>query len=291
MAAGDPGMRAATLLPTAADSGAARRFATDLMDDWGVTGTLRGDVALCVAELATNAAIHTRAPYTVTLRRAGPGIRVDVIDSRPDQLPVVVPLVGTVVDMTIRSTTGRGLQIVATLADRWGVSTSTGAKSVWAELSGHTHAGPTAPTMVIAHQAEAPRGHLLCFLDLPVRAAVASGIQTDEAARSVQLAELARPTTGTAQARLLVLLDESSPLRLAGRFAALRAAAEDRERFDFEVVITDESMAAVAELAEQLRHRDAAPLTAEVEAFRQWLAEETVAQRSGGEPRRCPLPA
>ncbi|MFL6204095.1 MAG: ATP-binding protein [Acidimicrobiales bacterium] len=291
MASGDAGMRAVTLLPTAASSGEARRFAAAVMDDWEVSGALRADVALCVAELAANAAIHTRAPYTVTLRRAGSGMRIDVLDARPEQLPVVVPLVGTVVDMTIRSTTGRGLQIIATLSDRWGVSTSNGAKAVWAELSGHAHDGPAAPTMVIAHRSEQPRGQLLCYLELPVRAAVASGIQTDEAAREVQLAELATPTTGTAQARLLTLLDESAPLRLAGRFAALRAAAEGRERFDLEVVVTDGSLAAVAELAEKLRAQGSAAPSAEVEAFRRWLSEETVSQRRGAAPRRCPLPA
>ena len=285
-------MRAATLRPTAASTGEARRFAGDVMDEWQVVGAVRSDVALCVAELAANAAIHTRSPYTVTLRRAGLGVRVDVIDERPDQLPVVVPLVGTAVDMTLRSTTGRGLQIVATLADRWGVSTSNGAKAVWAELSGQTHEGPTAPAIVIGHRPDAPRGDRLCFLDLPVRAAVASGIQTDEAAREVQLAELVRPTTDTPHALLLALLDESAPLRLSGRFAALRAAAEDRQRFDLEVVVTDESLAAVAELAEQLRDRGVAELpTPEVVAFRQWLSEETIAQRRGADPRRCPLPA
>jgi hypothetical protein len=292
MAAGDAGMRAVTLRPTAASTGEARRFAGSVLDEWQLVGTLTSDVALCVAELAANAAIHTRAPYTVTLRRAGLGVRIDVIDARPDQLPVVVPLVGTVVDMTLRSTTGRGLQIVATLSDRWGVSTSNGAKAVWAELSGQHHEGPSAPTMVIGHRADAPSGEVLCFLDLPVRAAVASGIQTDEAAREVQLAELARPTTGTPAARLLALLDESAPLRLSGRFAAPRAAAEDRERFDLEVVVTDEALAAVAALSEQLRARGiAAAPTPEVTAFRQWLSEETIAQRRGAEPRRCPLPA
>jgi hypothetical protein len=171
------------------------------------------------------------------------------------------------------------------------VATSHGAKAVWAELSGQVHDGPRAPTIVIAHRADPPRGRVVCFLGLPVRAAVASGIQTDEAARQVQLAELDRPTTGTLDARLLTLLDESAPLRLAGRFAALRAAAEHRDRFDLELAITDESMAAVAELAEQLRARRAAPPTAEVEAFRRWLADETLFQRRGGEPRPCPLPA
>jgi anti-sigma regulatory factor (Ser/Thr protein kinase) len=286
-------MRAATFVPDAASTGNARRFATRLTEDWGLSGSLTADVALCVSELAVNAALHTRAVYTVTLRPAGLGVRVDVIDSRPDQLPVLVPLVGTVVDLTERSITGRGLQIVATLADRWGVSTTNGAKAVWAELSGRTHEGPRAPAIVIAHQPDAPRGHLLRFPDLPVRAAVASGIQTDEAAREVQLAELAQPTSGTPQARLLELLDESAPLRLAGRYAALRAAAEDRERFDLEVTVTDESMAAVAELARQLGSAGASsipPPGEEVEAFRRWLSEETVRQRRGQDPRPCPLP-
>jgi anti-sigma regulatory factor (Ser/Thr protein kinase) len=285
------GLQAATFLPSAASTGDARRYATQLLDSWDVSASLRADVALCVSELAVNAALHTRSAYTVTLRTAGRGVRVDVIDARPDQLPMLVPRSGTVVDLTERSTTGRGLQIVATLADRWGVSTTTGAKAVWAELSGRVHEGPTPPTVVLAHEPEATAGTLLCFRDLPVRAAVASGIQTDEAAREVQLAELVEPTTGTPEARLLQLLDESAPLRLAGRYAALRAAAEDRERFDLEISVTDESLAAVGELAERLRASGSPSPSEEVEAFRRWLAEETVSQRRGHDPRPCPLPS
>ena len=190
------------------------------------------------------------APYTVTVRPAGPGVRIDVIDTRPTSCPVVVPLVGTVADLTERSTTGRGLQIVATLADRGACRPPTGPRRCGQSCPGTAHEGPSAPIDRDRRTSEPPTpGQLLRYLDLPVRAAVASGIQTDEAAREVQLAELAHPTTGTPQARLLELLDESAPLRLAGRYAALRAAAEERERFDLEVVVTDESMAAVGELA------------------------------------------
>jgi anti-sigma regulatory factor (Ser/Thr protein kinase) len=284
-------IQAATFLPSAASTGDARRYATRLLEGWEIPATLTADVALCVSELAVNAALHTRSVYTVTLRTAGRGVRVDVIDTRPDQLPVLVPLSGTVVDLTERSTTGRGLQIVATLADRWGVSTTTGAKAVWAELSGKVHDGPTPPTFVLGHEQEPTPGDVLRYLDLPVRAAVASGIQTDEAAREVQLAELARPTEGTPQARLLELLDESAPLRLAGRYAALRAAGEERERFDLEVAVSDEALAAVAELSQQLNASNATPPTEEVQAFRRWLGEETISQRRGHEPRPCPLPS
>jgi anti-sigma regulatory factor (Ser/Thr protein kinase) len=284
------GLEAVTFAPVAASPSAARRFASDLVERWGL-GSLSVDVALCVSELAANALLHAREPFTVIVRPAGGGVRVDVIDPRPDQLPVVVPLVGTVVDLTERSTTGRGMQIVATLADRWGVSTTNTAKAVWVELSGHAHEGPSAPTIVLGHD-EAPRtGNLLCYLGLPVRAAVASGIQTDEAVREVQLAELDRPTTGTPEARLLALLDVSAPVRLAGRYAALRAAADGQRRFDLEVTATDESLAAVGELAERLALvTDIAP-EPDVLAFRAWLAEETLRQRAGEDPRSCPLPA
>jgi anti-sigma regulatory factor (Ser/Thr protein kinase) len=290
----DPGMRAATFLPTAASTGEARHYATRLLRGWDLPVALTSDVALCVSELAVNAALHTRAAFTVTLRPVGLGVRVDVIDTRPDQLPVVVPRAGTAVDLTERSTTGRGLQIVATLADRWGVSTTNGAKAVWAELSGKIHPALRPPIIVLAHQPVAARGRLVHFLDLPVRAAVASGIQTDEAAREVQLAELARPTTGTPQARLLELLDDSAPMRLAGRYAAMRAAAEERDRFDLELRMTDESMRAAAELADRLGMSEPSsrpPPGPEIEAFRQWLSEEAIRQRRGQEPRSCPLPS
>jgi anti-sigma regulatory factor (Ser/Thr protein kinase) len=290
-ATAEHGVRAATFVADPRSTTAARRFASDLIEEWGYTD-VAGDAALCVSELAANALIHARGPFTVTIRPAGKGVRIDVIDPRPEQLPVVVPLVGTAVDLTERSTTGRGLQIVATLADRWGVSTTNGAKAVWIELSGHAHDGPSAPTIVIGHDVAPTPGQLLHLLHLPVRAAVASGIQTDEAAREVQLAELGKPTMETPEARLLELLDESAPLRLAGRYAALRAAAEEREHFDVEVVVTEESLLAVGELARLLAARPAAPPVADAVAdFRQWLADEALHQLAGGEPRPCPLPA
>ena len=285
-------VRAATFAPDAVSAGAARRFATALVEEWGLHD-LAPDVALCVSELAANALLHAREPFTLTVRRAGAGVRIDVIDPRPDQLPVVVPLVGTARDLTERSTTGRGLQIVATLADRWGVSTTNGAKAVWAELSGQAHEGPSAPSIVIGHEQPPQPGDLLRFLDLPVRAAVASGIQTDEATREAQLASLSHSTTAADTARLLALLDESAPVRLAGRFTALRAAANDQERFDLNVVMSDRSMLAVGELSELLaRLPEGADRTIddEVVAFRRWLAEEARSQRRGNDPRPCPLP-
>jgi hypothetical protein len=173
------------------------------------------------------------------------------------------------------------------------VSTTNGAKAVWAELSGQAHEGPSAPTIVIGHEQPPLPGELLRVLDLPVRAAVASGIQTDEATREAQLEALTQPRSEETD-RLLHLLDESAPVRLAGRFTALRAAANDQERFNLDIVVSDRSMAAVGELSQLLARLPPGTgrtLEDDVAAFRQWLAEETRSQRRGNHPRPCPLPS
>ena len=82
---------------------------------------------------------------------------------------------------------------------------------------------------------------------------------------------------------------------MAGRYAALRAAAEGHDRFDVEVVVTDQLLTAVAELAQLLADWPAHPLTTtpldhDVAAFRRFLGEESARQRAGEAPRPCPLP-
>ncbi len=291
----DPGV--ATFEPAAASAREARSFAADHLNHW-MLGDLVNDASLCVSELAANAVLHTRAPFTVTIRRASAGVRIDVLDSCPEQLPVPVPRTGSAQDLTAASTTGRGLQIVAVLASRWGVFTAEGAKTVWVELEPDRQGtAPTAPIVVLGHQHTpgvdtAP----LRYLDLPVRPAVLSGIQLDELVRERQLevlasTRLAEPERGD----LFDLLDRSAPVRLAGRHAALRAAADGKDRFDFDLIATEEALASVGALNRLLSTPSARPAAAadddaQVVAFRAWLVEETVRQRAGRPPTRCSLP-
>ncbi len=292
-----PEVRVATFSPTAASSGEARRFVVGLLEDWALSA-LVPDAGLCVSELAANAVLHARVPFTIAVRRTVDGVHIDVLDACPDQLPVVVPRSGIAADLTGRSTTGRGLQIVAALSARWGVSTAVGAKAVWIELSDAAPPMDNPAQIVIGHQLPVATGLPLHYSGLPVRTAVASGIQVDEIVRELQLA-LLRAERGQApiEARLFDLLDRSAPVRLNGRYAALRAASEGRSRFDLDVVASEASLTAVGGLAQLLSGWSARRSTrisvtedAAIDAFRAWLGEETARQRAGQAPTPCPLP-
>ncbi|WP_169749690.1 ATP-binding protein [Streptomyces aureocirculatus] len=92
------------------------------------------DAEHIVAELAANAAVYGRVPardFRLTLTRRADGVlRIEVADTRSDRLPVVR-------EPDEEAESGRGLVIVAALADRWGVELGPDPlKTVWAELDG-----------------------------------------------------------------------------------------------------------------------------------------------------------
>ncbi len=94
---------------------AARRFVLQVAGD--VPPALRDAIAVMVAELAMNAVQHARTEFEVTIDRAGTIMRVEVTDSgdgRPTSRPMPPP----------QSLRGRGLPIVDSLADAWGITPS-----------------------------------------------------------------------------------------------------------------------------------------------------------------------
>ena len=275
---------------------AARRFVADALSAWGCDD-LAEDAVLCVSELATNAVLHTRAPFEVGVRRTGDGVRLEVVDSRPEAPPSPVPRHGTAIDVTSPSITGRGLQIIALLASRWGYNVTTGSKSVWAEISPNKPATANPPVIEITHTPD-PTGSIhLRFLGIPVRAAIASGVQVEEVVREVQLGLLDEYVTTADKEQLYELLDGSAPLRLEGRHAAFRASADGHTRFDIELSTTPGTIAATREFSDLIEalpgqaELSAAKPTEAVIVFRGWLLEETMWQIGGGEPRPCRLPA
>ena len=76
----------------------------------------------------TNAILHGRAPAGASglRRRSWPG--VEVHDHDPSTPPVLRH------DYDLTEPGGRGLQLVDTLADRWGWAENDGGKVVWFEL-------------------------------------------------------------------------------------------------------------------------------------------------------------
>ncbi|MEU8585722.1 ATP-binding protein [Streptomyces sp. NPDC048664] len=110
---------------------AARQFTHETLTGWGLAGTERGDdILLCVSELATNALLHGVPPgrqFLVFLRYDGTLLRLEVHDSGP----------GTprLADQADESERGRGLLLVAALADKWGVGERALGKVVWCEFA------------------------------------------------------------------------------------------------------------------------------------------------------------
>lgn len=89
----------------------ARRWAADHASVEGAAGDT---LALLVSELAANAVMHARAPFTVTLDQEDDHLRVAVSDQGHDVLPELRAL-------DPRATSGRGLRMVAALVAAWGV--------------------------------------------------------------------------------------------------------------------------------------------------------------------------
>ncbi|MFE4694156.1 ATP-binding protein [Streptomyces sp. NPDC056749] len=84
---------------------------------------------LLLSELVTNALIHTRNGAVVTVTSMAARLRVEVRDFTAGQEPA--PYVPNADD----GTHGRGLLLVQSLADSWGVTAKALGKVVWFELN------------------------------------------------------------------------------------------------------------------------------------------------------------
>lgn len=109
---------------------AARHRAVDAIADWDVE--LDDDVVhtaeLVISELVTNAVGHTATgQVSVEVRVVGSVLRIEVCDSSP-VLPASRVLDG-------HSESGRGLFLVAALAERYGAEAMPVGKRCWAEIA------------------------------------------------------------------------------------------------------------------------------------------------------------
>ncbi|MEU5276212.1 ATP-binding protein [Streptomyces asoensis] len=103
-----------------------RRALRELLRDWGRPG--RSETAeLLTSELVTNALVHTDDDALLTATVSPSGLRVEVRDSAAHRPRPRVPGAD-------EATHGRGLVLVESLADTWGVRAQGGGKVVWFEL-------------------------------------------------------------------------------------------------------------------------------------------------------------
>ncbi|WP_063753158.1 ATP-binding protein, partial [Streptomyces resistomycificus] len=122
--------------------GAARALLRGALAEWterGLPGTAHltdrqaGDAVVVVSELVTNAVVHagTDVELDCRLEPETGALVVEVLDHHPSR----PPRDGSAEASYEPADYGRGLRLVAALAESWGVTYRTGAKTVWARLS------------------------------------------------------------------------------------------------------------------------------------------------------------
>jgi len=124
---GEPSVGEVRLLAVAASAPAARRITLDALDLWGLAKSHGEAAEQLVGELVANAVRHTGGnSLGLTLIRRLGWLRVEVRDpSRA--LPCLIKA-------DALDETGRGLQLVDELSDRWGADLLQHGKAVWFEL-------------------------------------------------------------------------------------------------------------------------------------------------------------
>lgn len=106
---------------------AARRLVADAVGHWGHDRQLVADAELVTSELATNAILHARSPFRVSVKRYGRVVRITVHDRAP-ALPAVL-------EPDHMRASGRGMQLIGAISRRWGIEIDADGKTVWAELA------------------------------------------------------------------------------------------------------------------------------------------------------------
>ena len=139
---------AASFEPVGRSVATARSFVRDTLQGWGFADIV-DDAVVLTSELVTNAVVHAGTSADVLCLRSDEGVRIEVGDRYPER---EIPLQGQAINMGNPDREGgRGLQLCAALAGRWGVEYTPTHKQVWFQLDlperavGTRAAGPALP--------------------------------------------------------------------------------------------------------------------------------------------------
>ena len=143
---------ASSFAPVGRSVATARAFVRDTLQGWGIADIV-DDAVVLTSELVTNAVVHAGTSADVLCLRSDHGVRIEVSDRYPER---EIPLQAAAVTMGSPDREGgRGLQLCAALAGRWGVEYTPTHKQVWFQLDlperavGTRSAGPSLPAALL----------------------------------------------------------------------------------------------------------------------------------------------
>ncbi len=274
----------------------ARRFTVATLSDRGWTDVV-DDAAMVVTELITNALLYGGAPVLLRLVPIAGGVRVEVRD-HGEQLPMRVI-------STPESMTGRGLSVVGTLSNRWGVEPLPDGKVVWCELSvdDDTHAGEgwSASARPLHDSRRGDERFTVYLGDAPTQLLLESKAHVDNMVRELMLmsvgAEAGHHAPLPERLRRLVesVVTDFAEARNAIRRQAVQAAEAGRERTELWLTLPYEAIASAQSYLAALTEADAYAraghmLTLETPAgyrvFRSWYIENLVQRLTAAHERR-----
>jgi anti-sigma regulatory factor (Ser/Thr protein kinase) len=117
-----PARQSLRLPATAQSASQARHFVVDTLEGWRLDALVDA-AALLASEVITNAVLHARTPFTVTLERIGDDcVQIAVSDGSTFGPQRRQP--------TGDSTNGRGIGLLDQLSAAWSVSTTSAGKTV-----------------------------------------------------------------------------------------------------------------------------------------------------------------
>jgi anti-sigma regulatory factor (Ser/Thr protein kinase) len=123
-----------------ASASTVRRTLLFELGEYGCTEDVAYDVALIASELVGNAVRHARplpsGHLHVEWKVEDDSVRIAISDGGSDHIP-------TELHVSPTDLSGRGLAIVAAVADDWGVATDLNGTTVWATRSLHDRPGLT----------------------------------------------------------------------------------------------------------------------------------------------------
>lgn len=261
---------------------------------------------LGVSELVTNALLHVRSEIALQITDNSDGLRVEVYDDSP-HLFAGAPNLPSETRPTNPSTVGRGLLIVASVSQDWGIDYDGKRKCVWFQPAAAVARDGDSAAHDVEHRAAESEdtaassvpGHDLVhvvLIDVPVKLMNYYRVRFRDLRREMTLVALSGEEEGTAAHRLhetAQLLERFRHVGDASNQRINKAVAEgkDRATLDYDlprVMITaiDEMGQALQAADEFCRERRMLTLAAgpQEKAVRSWYIGQIIEQADGDPP-------